>query len=1228
MTDTKIILKKSNVPDNAPTGTQLDIGEVALNFPDRKVFTKAPDGSIVELGSQDEVDLQLARFDTDAGLEPTEGQLTWNADWGTLEQGMNGGGVTYLLGQQELLYVRNTSGATMAKGTVAMATGTIGQSSRITAAPMIADGSVDPKFILGIVSESIPNGEDGYVTIVGLIRQLDTTAFAQSDVLWADPATPGGLTATKPQAPNLKLPIAIVVNSHVSVGALYVRITEGSDLSEDHRVELSSPQDGQALIWDAANGRFENKTIPGAITYTAGDGLAEISGEFSVDSTVVRTNDSRLTDAREWTASTVSQIEAETGTATTRRAWTAQRVRQAILGWWNGSGDKAKLDGIEAGAQVNVATNLGYTAATTTGTVTSSTGSNATVPAATTSAAGLMTSTDKSKLNGIEAGAQVNVATNLGQSRNATSYTVTSSTGSNTTLAAATTTLAGVLTSTDKSKLDGIEAGAQVNVATDLGSSGTGATRTITSSTGADTSITYSAADLGAVPTGRLVSTSGIATGGGDLSANRTINVPGTNLAMGGSGDSRTVTSSTGNNVSVPVVTTTNAGFMSTTDKSKLDGIAAGAQVNVATNLGQSRNATSYTVTSSTGSNTTLAAATTTNAGVFVATDKAKLDGIAAGAQVNVATNLGYTSAASNGVVTSSTGTNATVPAATTSIAGLLTSADKTKLDGVATGATANTGTVTSVAASAGTGISVSGSPITTSGTLTITNTAPHQATNLGITGTGDTRTITSSTGTNVTVPVATTTTAGWLSTADKSKLDGVQAGAQVNVGTNLGSSGTGGTRTITSSTGSDTSITFTTTDLGAVPTGRLVSTSGIATGGGDLSANRTINVPGTNIAQGTRTATSVPITSSTGSNGALDIATTTLAGVMSSADKTKLDGIQAGAQVNVATNLTYTAAASSGTVNSSTGSNATVPAATTTLAGLLTSTDKTKLDGIAAGAQVNVGTNLGNTVNATSVTVTSSTGSNTTLASATTTNAGVFAAADKLKLDGVQAGAQVNVGTNLGQSRNATSYTVTSSTGSNTALAEATTTLAGVFSAADKTKLNGIQAGAQVNVGTNLSITNGTTAGPTINSSTGSNVTFPTASATISGAITTGAQTFAGNKTFNGTVTANSFVGDGSGLTNLPAGAPTTEQVLSAIAGASVGAVGTYAFLAENQSSSPAFTGPGTNRAGSTLRYVSAATDPGTSFQVNVGTWKCMGYSQRNAGFFTSRTTVWLRIV
>jgi hypothetical protein len=50
-------------------------------------------------------------------------------------------------------------------------------------------------------------------------------------------------------------------------------------------------------------------------------------------------------------------------------------------------------------------------------------------------------------------------------------------------------------------------------------------------------------------------------------------------------------------------------------------------------------------------------------------------------------------------------------------------------------GGSVNVGTVTNVAANAGTGISVSGSPITSNGTLTITNTAPDQT--VGLTGAG-----------------------------------------------------------------------------------------------------------------------------------------------------------------------------------------------------------------------------------------------------------------------------------------------------------------------------------------------------------------------------------------------------------------------------------------------------------------------------------------------------------
>jgi hypothetical protein len=48
----------------------------------------------------------------------------------------------------------------------------------------------------------------------------------------------------------------------------------------------------------------------------------------------VDTTDSRLSDAREWSAETATQAEAEAGTGTNRRAFTPQRVFQAIAAWW------------------------------------------------------------------------------------------------------------------------------------------------------------------------------------------------------------------------------------------------------------------------------------------------------------------------------------------------------------------------------------------------------------------------------------------------------------------------------------------------------------------------------------------------------------------------------------------------------------------------------------------------------------------------------------------------------------------------------------------------------------------------------------------------------------------------------------------------------------------------------------------------------------------------------
>lgn len=97
----------------------------------------------------------------------------------------------------------------------------------------------------------------------------------------------------------------------------------------------SSPE--KVKLDGVATGATKNATDAHLLSrsnHTGTQAISTVSGlQTALDSKVANT-DSRLTNSREWTGATISQAEAEAGTATTRRAFTAQRVRQAIEAWW------------------------------------------------------------------------------------------------------------------------------------------------------------------------------------------------------------------------------------------------------------------------------------------------------------------------------------------------------------------------------------------------------------------------------------------------------------------------------------------------------------------------------------------------------------------------------------------------------------------------------------------------------------------------------------------------------------------------------------------------------------------------------------------------------------------------------------------------------------------------------------------------------------------------------
>jgi hypothetical protein len=222
------------------------------------------------------------------------------------------------------------------------------------------------------------------------------------------------------------------------------------------------------------------------------------------------------------------------------------------------------------------------------------------------------------------------------------------------------------------------------------------------------------------------------------------------------------------------------------TEKTKLAGIEAGAEANVQADWNQSSTSADDYIKNKPGN------ATTSEAGLMSADDKSKLDTVQEGAQVNrtyTAVTGKPTAAASpafGGTVTvSQVAQNAngqvsvtdrviTIPGndATTSAHGLMTAADKTKLNGIATGAEVNQNAFANV--------KVGSTTIAAdSKTDTLTLTAGSNVT-LTPNATNDKVTIAA---TDTTYSAATTSAAGLMSASDKSKLNGIAAGAQVNPG-------------------------------------------------------------------------------------------------------------------------------------------------------------------------------------------------------------------------------------------------------------------------------------------------------------------------------------------------------------------------------------------------------------------------------------------------------------
>lgn len=169
------------------------------NFMQFNVITGAPDMVASVTGASVSPFMETLLDDTDAETA----RRTLNAD------------------HEVLTPVRNMSGAQLDAGTPVYATGYNSGQDRVTIAKADANDTAKMPCI-GITHVDLANSANGYAVAMGIVENLDTSAFSVGDELYVS-TTVGTLTVTRPTGAAEEVQsIAIVLRSHATLGRLLV----------------------------------------------------------------------------------------------------------------------------------------------------------------------------------------------------------------------------------------------------------------------------------------------------------------------------------------------------------------------------------------------------------------------------------------------------------------------------------------------------------------------------------------------------------------------------------------------------------------------------------------------------------------------------------------------------------------------------------------------------------------------------------------------------------------------------------------------------------------------------------------------------------------------------------------------------------------------------------------------------------------------------------------------
>lgn len=149
------------------------------------------------------------------------GETRWNDTVKTIETKLSAS-VVLQHGQEVLVRVFNNSGASISNGTAVYISGAPGSSPIAYIEKASNTNYAQSSRVLGLATETIADQAYGFVCVMGVVNDINTSSFNVGDVVYLS-GTAGTLTAVAPTPPSIKVAIGIVLQSHSSSGRIIVR---------------------------------------------------------------------------------------------------------------------------------------------------------------------------------------------------------------------------------------------------------------------------------------------------------------------------------------------------------------------------------------------------------------------------------------------------------------------------------------------------------------------------------------------------------------------------------------------------------------------------------------------------------------------------------------------------------------------------------------------------------------------------------------------------------------------------------------------------------------------------------------------------------------------------------------------------------------------------------------------------------------------------------------------